>query len=370
MKILMVHDYFPNEEHGIYTHTYHLSNELIKRHEVEQLSVITPSMCKNDGKKSNCSDFPFSEYIRLPQEIKKKIDEIKPDIVHIHGTHPPYSLLPLFLKKEYKTIITLHGIVAIDSKNSIKGRLLLKNYFYSFLEKSAIRKVDRLIAVSPAIKSIVEKKGANPSKISVIPNGINIHEYESVKKVENLNHPSLFFIGRLVKQKGVDILIKSLPIVLESVENIHLYIAGSGPQYKKLNSLVDKLNLRSNITFLGYIKGEEKISYYESIDICVIPSSFESFSFVTLEAMASGKPVVASNVGGIPYLVDDGETGFLFESGNYQELAKKIIRLLESEELCDKMGKLAKKKAEIFSWSYVTDETVKLYEKTLRDDSR
>ncbi|KKG15983.1 hypothetical protein EO98_04575 [Methanosarcina sp. 2.H.T.1A.6] len=367
MKILMIHDHFPNEEHGIYTHTHHLSNELLKRHEIEQLNVITPMMCKIDGKKDNYLDYPFSKYFYLPQQIKKKIDEIKPDIVHIHGTHPPYSLLPFILKKNYKVVITLHGIVAIDSKNSIKGRLFLKNYLYGFLEKTAIRKADRLIAVSPAIKNIVEKKGANPSKISVIPNGINISEHENIKKLRNLNHPSLFFIGRLVKQKGVDILIKSLPIIQESIQNIHLYIAGSGPQYKKLNILIEKLNLQNNVTFLGYIKGEEKISYYESIDICVIPSSFESFSFTTLEAMASGKPVVASNVGGIPYLVDDGDTGFLFEFGDYCELAKKIIELLENKKLSEEMGKLAKKKAERFSWSSITDETVKLYEKTLRE---
>lgn len=203
----------------------------------------------------------------------------------------------------------------------------------------------------------------------MIPNGINTHEYESIERIGDLNHPSLFFIGRLVKQKGVHVLIKSLSIVQKSIENIHLYIAGSGPQYKKLNILVEKLNLRDNVTFLGYIKGKEKISYYQSIDICVIPSSFESFSFVTLEAMAAGKPVVASNVGGIPYLVDDGETGFLFEPGNHQELAKKIIRLLESKKLCEEMGKLAKKKAELFSWSFITDETIKLYEKTLKDET-
>lgn len=362
----MIHDYFPNEAHGIYTHTHHLSKELIKRYEVEQLNVITPVTCVFDGRKSKNSDLPLSNYFYLPQQIKKKIDEIKPDIVHIHGTHPPYSLLPMIIKKEYKTIITLHGIVAIDSKNSIKNRLLLKNYWYGFLEKSAIKKADKLIAVSPAIKNIVEKKGATPSKISVIPNGIDIHEHENGRIIENLNHPSLFFIGRLVKQKGVDVLIKSLVIIKEFIQDVHLYIAGIGPQLKKLNILVKRLNLENNVTFLGHIQGEQKISYYKSIDICVIPSSFESFSFVTLEAMASGKPVVASNVGGIPYLVEEGETGFLFEPGNYHELAKKVIQLLENKELRERMGKLAEEKAELFSWESVTDETIKLYEKTLR----
>ena len=110
----------------------------------------------------------------------------------------------------------------------------------------------------------------------------------------------------LRREKGVDLLLHAMIKIKESIPKIHLYIAGTGPQKSVLNKLANDLDINDDITFLGFISNDDKYSYIKSTDICVFPSTYEPFGIVLLEAMICGKPVVASHVGGISYVVDDG----------------------------------------------------------------
>jgi len=101
------------------------------------------------------------------------------------------------------------------------------------------------------------------------------------------------------------------------------------------------------------------------VDVCVFPSRYEPFGIVLLEAMASGKPVVASKVGGIPFVVEDGKTGLLFERGNVEVLAEKIIMLLRDEELRKRMGEAGRERAKEFTWDKIAKQTVDLYKEIL-----
>jgi glycosyltransferase involved in cell wall biosynthesis len=145
-----------------------------------------------------------------------------------------------------------------------------------------------------------------------------------------------------------------------------LYIAGSGPEENKLKELVKELNIEENVNFLGYISGIKKYSYYKSADVCVFPSIYEAFGIVLLEAMACGKPVVASNVGGIPFVVEEGKTGLLFESGNVEDLADKIVTILKDEELREKMGEAGRERAKEFTWDKIAERTVEVYKEILK----
>jgi glycosyltransferase involved in cell wall biosynthesis len=126
------------------------------------------------------------------------------------------------------------------------------------------------------------------------------------------------------------------------------------------------LNIENYVDFLGFLSGEKKYTYYKSADIYVQPSRYETFGIAILEAMACGKTVVASNVGGIPFLVIDGETGLLFENGNVRDLAEKILNLLNDKELREKMGKAGKKRAEEFTWDKIAKQTVEVYKEILK----
>lgn len=369
MKIAIICDYL-KEGHGIYTHVHYLSRELIKKESVSKLYIITLGEHKLHSTNTNTAtnllevieidrnEKPFFTYFWAPKKIKNLIEKLKPDVVHVHGTYPPYSIIPLITEK-YPIVITLHGIVSIESNYSIRNKVLLRNIIYRKLEKQAIKQADRLIAVSPSIREICLKMGSSPSKIALIPNGIVIEEYEVESK--NPISPSILYIGRLVKIKGIDILVKALPIIKGSYPNIKLYIAGMGGQYNKINSLVKRLDLTENVVFLGNVFGSEKRCLIASTDILVTPSRYEAFGIVILEAMASGKPVVASDVGGIPYIVDDGKTGLLFKDGDIDELAKNVLNLLTDKSTRLNMGRAGKEKAKLFSWEEIADETVKVY---------
>jgi glycosyltransferase involved in cell wall biosynthesis len=370
IKIAFVQDDFPDEQHGIYTHTYNLASKLRLDSHICCVDVIKPNTKSLKKRKSSLTSYIAPSIIRTTIDLMNDIKKRKYDIVHIHGTHVPLALIPLVKnEKKYKLVITLHGIVAIDSKHSIKNRLLLKNVLFGFIEKVAINKADAVIAVSPAIEKIALDKGVKKENIYVIPNGINLKSLDCVGPSLNLKSPSILFAGRLVKAKNVENLINAVMVLKKDVPKIHLYIAGNGPQLCKLKEHVSELNLQDNVTFLGYIHGDVKDQYYRSIDICVVPSTFESFSLVALEAMAYGKPVIASNVGGLPYLVDEGTTGYLFDPNNYQDIAQKINQIIHNKERMIKFGNAGRKKAENYEWSNVATDTIDAYRKILDDQT-
>lgn len=149
---------------------------------------------------------------------------------------------------------------------------------------------------------------------------------------------------------------------------MHVYIAGksvSEEEDKNLKKLAEELNIEKKVSFLGFISGAEKYAYYESADIYVHPSRYEPFGVVLLEAMACGKPIVASKVGGIPFVVEDEETGLLFKSENVEELAEKVILLLRNKELRVKMGKAGRERAKLFTWERSAEMTVEVYKEVI-----
>jgi glycosyltransferase involved in cell wall biosynthesis len=133
----------------------------------------------------------------------------------------------------------------------------------------------------------------------------------------------------------------------------------------RLKKLVKKQNIEKNVEFLGFISDDEKYACYNSADIFVLPSLEESFGIVLLEAMACRKPVVASNVGGIPFVVADEKTGLLFESNDPEDLAEKIITLLRNRELQENMGRAGRERAKEFGWDKIAKTTVRLYQEII-----
>lgn len=366
MKVVMICDYL-SEGHGIYTHVHYLSKELRKKKCIDELSIVTIGNYQpryNNIITVDHNNKPFSIFFSDPRKIMESVEKLNPDIIHVHGTYPPYSIIPV-IAKNYPTVVTLHGTVSMETKFSAKSKLLLQNIIYGNLEKRAINRASRIIAVSPPIKEFCLKMGADPSKVDLIPNGIALDEYEF--ESNNQIHPSLLYIGRLVKIKGIDILIKSLPLIKVSYPSIKLFIAGTGGQSKKIKLLVEKMGLTENVVFLGNIFGVEKKGLMASTDILVLPSRYDACPIVLLEAMASGKPIIASKVGGISYLVNNGETGLLFEVGNIHQLARNVIDLLDNKNLRLQMGKAGKEKVSLFSWNNIVDQTIGTYTKALKD---
>jgi len=171
----------------------------------------------------------------------------------------------------------------------------------------------------------------------------------------------IVFIGNLRELKGVHILLEALGIVKRNIPDIYLLIAGSGSQEAKLKEMALALGLENNVSFLGFIRGDERFSYIKAAKFLVLPSFWEVLPIVVLEGMACGKAIVASNVGGIPYLIEDGVNGYLIKPGDAQALADKITFLLENGELLFNMSKESLDKVQEFRWERIIDETCKIY---------
>lgn len=308
--------------------------------------------------------FPTSKFWYSHVSLKNKIIEINPDVVHLHFTYPPYSLLTTL---PFPIVITAHGLTTTLLKLGLSYPK--KNYFSfmleTFYEKKALNKANSIIAVSEWIKTeIIDIIGPN-FKVVYIPNGINA-TFDEINNMPNnlschVSHPIIFYAGRLIKIKNVSMLIKSLYDVKKKMPSIHLCIAGDGPQLTNLQKLVDKLDLCDNVHFLGFLPNDELKKFMLASDVFVLPSKIENCPCVILEALEAGTPVIASNVGGIPDILGYGEYGILFNPEDVQDLTKSIVSLLSDSKLQKELSEKGIRRVQEYLWDDIAKETLDLY---------
>jgi glycosyltransferase involved in cell wall biosynthesis len=224
------------------------------------------------------------------------------------------------------------------------GSIFQNRWWYRQFIKKTQDKVDLYIAISRATeKQLIENAGIKDDEIKVLLNFVDLAYFNSQKtnRLEERRKLSLDeddfilgFAGRHVERKGCHDLILALG-ELKHFKNIKLLIVGDGPKKEENIKLANKLGLERNIFFLGYIPDIRW--FYSIIDCFVIPSHWEPFGIVALEAHATGVPVISSNVEGLNEVVLDAKTGFLFEPKNQKDLAKKIELLYNNEDLRKKI---------------------------------
>ena len=184
-----------------------------------------------------------------------------------------------------------------------------------------------------AIFQLIEIFKIHKEKIKVIPNILDTNHFSPKNNVKN-NHFNILHVGRFERAKGVETLIKAFIHLAKIYKDIHLTCIGyeRGSSFDKCKDYLDKENLIDNVSFKGFIAYERLPEFYGKSDIVVVPSEiYESFSYTVAQGMACGKPVVASDIGGIPETVNKGQAGVLFDTGNVQDLIEKIESLYLNE---------------------------------------
>ncbi len=305
--------------------------------------------------------FPFLDP-RI-SNIKGKILEIDPDIIHLISTSYLYSPIATSLRNKYPIVLSIYGIASRERKYERTEYKKVSQFVADFIsiinERYVLSRIRNIIVEAQSIKNLVNNW--TKSKIYVVPVGI---EYEKILETQKhnfiKNDVDIFTMCRLQKIKGVDILIKSIHIVKKSIPNIRVQIAGFGAREKELNSLVKKLHLEDNVKFLGFVPEEVKYKYYAGCKIVVVPSRWDCQPFTLFEAAASGKPVIASDMSN-PGIVDDGKTGLIFKSENISDLADKISILLNNDTLREKIGTSSREKAKEYDWNKIAEKTVDIY---------
>lgn len=226
-------------------------------------------------------------------------------------------------------------------------------YYYVCWELS-LKKYDAIIAVSNEVaKSILKWYFVDKNKVFTVYNGIETNlfrpdrrHWKSIRESLAISDEKkiLMFFSPVTKQKGIHLLIKALPDILKKNKNIKLLIAGEGNYLTGARQLVRQLGLQKDVNFVEHIPREAAPDYINVSDVFILPTlRQEGMPFSLLEAMACQKPVIASNVGGIPSVIDDGKNGLLITPGNINELIDKILILLKDEAFATQLADHARK---------------------------
>jgi len=241
------------------------------------------------------------------------------------------------------------------------------------IENLSMRCLDMFIAVSESTKKAwIERTGIKPDHVRVIYNGIDIKKFSVTSPLDSSLFKSklefkdsdiiIGLTARLTPVKGHQYLIEAAPQIIKEVPNAHFVFTGDGVAREELKEMAKRLGVDEHIKFLGFRKNVAEITAV--YDIAVLPSvALESFGLVLAEAMALGKPVVATNFSGIPEVVTDGVHGFLVPRYDAKALAEAILRLLTNKELTNQMGQAAQKRVhEHFTLERMLRQTFQLYE--------
>ncbi|MGB1252154.1 MAG: glycosyltransferase [Candidatus Promineifilaceae bacterium] len=246
---------------------------------------------------------------------------------------------------------------------------------------------DVLIAATPAEEQqLIELYGADPAKIEVVSPGVDLNRFSYIPRQEakitvglDKCKQNILFAGRIEPLKGIDTLLTAVGFVQErcpnTLENVCVTIVGGDPkedsldtEMGRLQELCKQLDLENLVTFVGSKDQMILPNYYAASEIVVMPSHYESFGLVALEAMAMGTPVIASEVGGLAHLVKNGVTGYHIPSRDAQALAQRIFDLLEDHEGRDAMGDCARAYSRLYAWSRVVKKMLGIYRRLLATD--
>lgn len=311
----------------------------------------------------------------LIEAVRKSIDMY--DIVHIHEYRSYISIAVSYYAKKYGIpyVLQVHGsLPRIMAWQKLK---LIHDVLFGY---RVLRSASRVVALTRAEAEQYKAMGVPEEKIAVIPNGVDLSEYSDLPPRGNFRRKFgipeekkiIMYLGRIDRVKGLDILVNAYAYIVNKlkVNNILLVIAGMDFGYlSELKQLLNKLAINSNILLTGPLYGKDKLAAYVDADVFILPSRYEAFGMVILEACACSKPVIASNHKTFSEIIINGETGLLFQTGNVQELVKAIMYVLTHPREAENMGRRARKLIEQkFSLDKVAGSLEALYKEILKED--
>ena len=302
----------------------------------------------------------------MPSLLKFLIDNDF-DVIHSHEFFGPCSIYSTLASRLKNTplVITQHSY---QSPEKISSKLLY--YANAFTAgKIAFEQADTITALTKSIETHLISLGAKKKKITIIPNGIDTERFNSnnknyLKEKFGISQQVVLFVGRFIEWKGIQYLLEAFTDVIKKVPDAKLVMVGTGPQLKEINKFREKYV--GSVFLLNFINHEEMPYIYTGCDVFVLPSLFEIFGNVVLEAMASGKPVIGSDVGGMKEIIVHGKTGFRVQPKNSKQLSEYIIKVLTDESLKNRLGINARLRAtETYSTEVVCNKIEEIYFKAI-----
>jgi glycosyltransferase involved in cell wall biosynthesis len=325
-----------------------------------------------------CPMYPVSSFPRRPTTIywenlyamtvSRVIKRFDLDVIHAHFAYPE-GLVGLIAKRMTgkPLVVTVHGY-DILTEPSVNYGIRLDKIFEAIV-CNVLNAADIVIAASKATYDEASRIVHDHSKVNLIYNGVDTNRFSPlidgsfVREALHIGGTPVIFALRSHEPKyGLEYLIKAASLVQKELKDVCFIIGGDGSLRKSFETLVDELGLTETLIFTGKISQQEAPYYYAMSDIVVVPSLQEAFGLVVSEAMASGKPVIGTDVGGIPDQIIDGYTGFLVKPKDPEAIANKILALVRNKKEALRMGENGRKIAEAkFSLSEKAIKIERLY---------
>jgi D-inositol-3-phosphate glycosyltransferase len=309
-----------------------------------------------------------------------KTQDLKFDMIHAHYWMSGLAAKQLKAAWQAPMVLMFHTLGLVKNRIAALGERESVERIRG--ERVAMAAADYVVAATPAERADLQwLYELHSDKVRVIPPGVDLQRFQAMPKAAartkvgiGNNGKLVMFVGRLEALKGIDTLIRAVYLLVTAnhpwAADLRVLIIGGdvsetldvlGTQLDRLRELSRELGVQDQVEFLGSRRQSELPAYYGAADVVVMPSYSESFGMVALEAMACARPVVASRVGGLKYLVRDGDTGYHVREGKPEELAARLAELLSDEAKLDAMGQLARKEAEQYSWEKTANEIAAVY---------
>jgi len=294
----------------------------------------------------------------LPAQIGEILAKEEFDILHLHEPFAPMVCLSALLKSNSINVGTFHACHS-KPRTYWLGKLIFRRWLSKLHGKIAVSK--------PALEYVNRHL---PGDYRIIPNGIDTEHFRPdghARKEFADGKLNILFVGRLERRKGLGYLLNACAKAKRSFPNFRLIVVGPGTVLRsRYEKMVEDMSLTNNVIFTGFVPSIELPSYYRSADIfCAPATGGESFGIVLLEAMACGKPVIATNIQGYASVLDDGEEGLLVPPKDVESLAQALLSLLYDKPLRLQMGDKGKIKADKYSWQNVARQVTDYYNSLL-----
>jgi glycosyltransferase involved in cell wall biosynthesis len=281
------------------------------------------------------------------------------DVVHAHGYKADTYAFFALRESGISLVSTCHNWIDNDRKTS----------FYGILDRLILRGYARVVAVSEDVRQRLLKSGVNANKVRMIRNGIDLRPFDRASAVVRHElgwdaYQIVGLVGRLSLEKGVDIFLDAAARVIAHCPDTKFVVAGDGPDGAELDTLIDKLGICDHVRMLG--RCDDMPALYASLDIMVSASRQEGLPIAILEGMASRLPLVATAVGEVPTVIQDGRTGVLVRAEDPESLAAAIIELLQEPAKREQLGSAARQLVEDeFSAERMTADYLRVYDEAV-----
>jgi glycosyltransferase involved in cell wall biosynthesis len=295
-------------------------------------------------------------YAVIPR-LRRLLSEEHFDIV-VEDINKVPLMTPLFIKRKPLLVMVPHlfGTTVYKETNA-----LFASYVY-FLEQfiPMLYQNAKFEVISPSTAIDLAERGIDARQIEVVYCGVDHETYFPVEGVERFEQPTILHVGRLMRYKSVDVLLRAIPFVAKQIKNVRAVIVGDGESLNELKSLAAELGIEERVEFTGFINFVDKVEYMRKSHVIVNPSPKEGWGLTNIEANACGTPAIASDAPGLRDSVKDGETGLLFPYGDHLALADSLVRFFSSDLLQYRFRKNAIEWAKRFTWDTAARKTMRI----------